>query len=137
MKKQILRDEVADNNIIMEMCCFILGIKLFNCTMALRGSSFNFFSNFENSLWLKYFENSSVFVWTTRSIYRRCSVRKGVLTNFAKFIAKHRIQSPFLIKLQALGWCVLTLEQRFSCEFYEIFKNTFLQNTSGRLLLDF
>ena len=29
-----------------------------------------------------------------------------------------------------------TLSQVFSCEFYKISKNTFLQNTSGRLLLD-
>ena len=29
----------------------------------------------------------------------------------------------------------LTLAQVFSCEFYKISKNTFLQNTTGRLLL--
>ena len=41
-----------------------------------------------------------------RSIRRWCSVRKGVLRNFAKFTRKH-------------------LHQLFSCEFYEIFKYSF------------
>ena len=36
-----------------------------------------------------------------RSSHRRCSVRKGVLRNFAKFTGKHLCQSLFLIKLQA------------------------------------
>ena len=39
-----------------------------------------------------------------RSSHRRCSVRKGVLRNFEKFIGKHLV---------------------FSCEFCEISKNTF------------
>ena len=45
-----------------------------------------------------------------RSSHRCCSVRKGVACNF--------IQKQ-------------TLAQVFSCEFYEISKNTFLQNNSG------
>ena len=53
-----------------------------------------------------------------RSSHRRCSVRKGILRNFTKFTGKHLGQSLF-----------------FSCEFCEISKNTFLQNTSERLLL--
>ena len=51
-----------------------------------------------------------------RSNHRRCSVRKGVLRNFTKFTGKHQV---------------------FSCESCKISKNTFLQNTSGRLLLFF
>ena len=38
-----------------------------------------------------------------RSSHRRCSVKKGVLRNFAKFTGKHPCQSLFLIKLQASG----------------------------------
>ena len=45
--------------------------------------------------------------------------KKGVLRNFTKFTEKHKE----------------TLAQVFSCEFCEISKNNFLQNTSGRLLL--
>ena len=65
-----------------------------------------------------------------RSRHRRCSVRKGVLRNFAKLTGKHLCQSLFfLIKLQ--DWACNftkkeTLEHVFSCEFCEIFKNTFL-----------
>ena len=43
--------------------------------------------------------------------------KKGVLKNFAKFTGKHLHQSLFFD----------TLTQLFSCEFYEIFKNIFLQ----------
>ena len=58
-----------------------------------------------------------------------CSVRKGVLRNFAKFTRKHLWQSLFLIKLQAWGLQLYvkkgTLAQVFSCKFCEISKNAF------------
>ena len=56
-----------------------------------------------------------------RSSHQRCSVRKGVLRNFAKFTGKHLCQSLFFnfIKKE-------TLTQMFFCNFCEIFKNTFL-----------
>ena len=40
---------------------------------------------------------------SNRSNHRRCSVRKGVLGNFAKFTGKHLCQILFLIRLQAWG----------------------------------
>ena len=43
-----------------------------------------------------------------RSSHQRCSIKKGVLKNFAKFTGIHLCQSVL------------------SCEFWEIFKNTFL-----------
>ena len=52
--------------------------------------------------------------------HRRCSAKKGVLRNFSKFTGKHRKTS---------------LAQVFFCEFCEISKILFWQNTSGRLLL--
>ena len=52
-----------------------------------------------------------------RSIHRMCSVRKGVLRNFAKFTGKHLCQSLFFKKE--------TLAQVFSCEICDISKNTF------------
>ena len=52
----------------------------------------------------------------------------GVLKNFAEFTWK-QLRSVTLIKK--------TPVQVLSCEFCEIFKNPFWQNTSGRLLLDF
>ena len=36
-----------------------------------------------------------------RSSHQRCSVRKGVLRNFAKFTGTHFARVSFLIKLQA------------------------------------
>ena len=52
----------------------------------------------------------------TRSSHRRCSVKKVVLRNFAKFIGKLCARDSFLIK---------SLAQVFSCKFCEISKNTF------------
>ena len=71
-----------------------------------------------------------------RSSHQRCSVRKGALRSFAKLTGKHLSQSLFLIKLQALLFIKKeTMAQVFSCKFCEISKDTFLHNTSGRLLL--
>ena len=52
-----------------------------------------------------------------RRSHLRCSVRKGVLRNFTKFTGKHLCQSLFFNKE--------TLAQTFSCDFFEISKNTF------------
>ena len=60
-----------------------------------------------------------------RSSHRRCSIKTGVFENFAKFTGKHLSQrcnlplACYFIKKE-------TLTQVFSCEFFEIFKNTFL-----------
>ena len=61
------------------------------------------------------------------SSHQRCSVRKGVLRDFSKFTGQHLYQSSFLNKVAGLA-------QVFSCEFWEISKNTFSQNNSGQLL---
>ena len=53
---------------------------------------------------------------------------KDVLRNFAKFTGKHLCQCLSFNKKD-------TLAQAFSCEFCEILKTPFLQNTSKRLLL--
>ena len=52
-----------------------------------------------------------------RSNHKRCSIRRGVLKNFAKFTGKHLCQSLFFNKVAGL--------------------RPFLQNTSGRLLLKY
>ena len=61
---------------------------------------------------------------------QRCSFKKGVLRNFAKFTGKHLCQSLFFNKVAGLRPATLlekkeTLAQVFSWEFYEIYKNTF------------
>ena len=60
-----------------------------------------------------------------RSSYWMCSVRKGILRNFAKSTCA---RVSFLIKLQASAWNFIKIEilaQVFSYEFYEISKNAF------------
>ena len=56
----------------------------------------------------------------------------GILKNFAIFTGKHLCWNLFLIKLK--GWRPVTLLKKDSytgvfCEYYEIFKNTFLYRT--------
>ena len=58
--------------------------------------------------------------------------KNGVLENFAKFTGKRLCHSLFLIKLQASSYNFIkkgTLAQVFSCEFCEVFKNTFIYRT--------
>ena len=61
-------------------------------------------------------------MWTQfrhgRSSHRRCSIKIGVLKNFAKFKGKHLCHSLFFNKN--------TLAQVFSCEFCKNFKNILL-----------
>ena len=63
-----------------------------------------------------------------RSSYRRCSGRKGVFRNFAKFTGKHLRQSLIFNKVAGLTCNFIkkgTLAQVFSCEFCKISKNAF------------
>ena len=64
----------------------------------------------------------------SRSSHWRCSVRKGVPRNFAKFIGKHLCHGLFLKKVAGLGVTFIkkeTLAQVFSCKFCKISKKTF------------
>ena len=91
------------------------------------------------------------FCYTTSS-HRRCSVKKGVLSNFAKFTGKHLYQILFLIELQASSLQSLSfnevashrpatllkkrLRQRyFSVDFTKFIRTSFLQKTSEQVLL--
>ena len=58
-------------------------------------------------------------------IHRRCSVRKGVLRNFAKFTGEHLFQSLFFNKVAGKFIKNEALGQVFSCEFCEISENNF------------
>ena len=62
----------------------------------------------------------------SRSSHRRCSVRKSVLRNFAKFTGKHQPQSLYFNKVAACNFIKIeTQAQLFPCEFCETSKNTF------------
>ena len=60
-----------------------------------------------------------------RSSYRRSSVKKGVLRNFAKFIGKDLCQSLFFNKVAGLRYLPVN--------FVKLLRTPFLRNTSGRL----
>ena len=63
----------------------------------------------------EYLESERCFFGKLKAVVaRRCSVRKSVLRNFAKFTGKHLCQSLFLIKLQVLGLRPATLLKRDS-----------------------
>ena len=73
-----------------------------------------------------------------RSSHRRCSVKKGVLRNFAKFTGKHLCLRPATLLKKSLAHV-------FSCEFCEFFKKNYFYRTplmaasdinSGRYNLD-
>ena len=65
-----------------------------------------------------------------RISHLRCSTKKAILKNFEIFTRKHLCWSFFLIKLQNFRPVTLSKEtptQVFSCEYYNIFKNTYFE----------
>ena len=64
-----------------------------------------------------------------RSSHLRCSVKKGVLKNLAKFTGKHLCQGLFFNKVAGFR------HRCFPLNFVKFLKTPFLQNTSDRLLL--
>ena len=74
-----------------------------------------------------------------RSSHLRCSVKKIVLRIFAKFTGKHLCQRFYFSKIagQAYNFIKKSLWYRyFPTNFAKFLRTTFLQNTSGRLLLN-
>ena len=75
-----------------------------------------------------------------RSSHRRCSLRKGVLRNFAKFTGKHLCQSLFFHKVAGLSPATLLnmwlWHRCLPVIFPKFLRTPFLQNTSWRLLLN-
>ena len=59
------------------------------------------------------------------SSHQGCSIKKGVPESFAKFTGKHLCQSLFSNEVTGLRSEKDTLAKVFSCEFPEIFNNTF------------
>ena len=70
------------------------------------------------------------------SNHQRCSIKTGVLRNFTKFTVKQLCQSLFFnICLRPATLWKKRFWQIFSCEFYEISKNTFFTEHPWWLLL--
>ena len=71
-----------------------------------------------------------LFLIYDRSSHWRCSVKNGVLRNFAKFTGKPLCQSFFFNKVASIACNFIkkeTLALVFSCKFYETSKNTFFK----------
>ena len=75
-----------------------------------------------------------------RSSHQRCSVRKGVLRNFGKFIGQQLCQGLFFNKVAGFRpaslWKKRLWHRCFPANFPKFLRTPFLQNISGRLLLD-
>ena len=75
-----------------------------------------------------------------RSSHQRCSMKKCVLGNFTKFTGNHLCQSLLFNKVAVLRPATIlekTLWHKCCPVNFAIFQSTFLQNTSGQLLLCF
>ena len=69
----------------------------------------------------------------TEAVFRRCSVKKDVIKNFAKFTGKHLCGSLSFDKVASLKKKIPT--NVFSCEFCETSKSTFFTEQHRWLLL--
>ena len=83
--------------------------------------------------------SSCSWLFSYRSRYQRCSVKKSVLRNFAKFTGKHLRQSLLFNKIAGLRLATLLKRrfwhERFPVNFVKFLRTLFLQNTFGWLLL--
>ena len=74
-----------------------------------------------------------------KSSHRRCSIKKVVLKNFAKFTEKHLYQSLFFNEVAGLRQATLKKKRHwhrcFPVNFAKFSRKPFLQNISRRLLL--
>ena len=73
-----------------------------------------------------------------RSSHQRCTIKKGAIKNFAKFIAKNLCQSLSLKSCRLQPATLLKNKFWHSCfpmNFVKLLRAPFLQNTSRRLLL--
>ena len=65
-----------------------------------------------------------------RNSHQGCSMKKGVLRNFAKFTGKHLCQSLFVTLLKKKLW-----HRCLPVNFAKFLRTTLIQNTSRQLLL--
>ena len=85
--------------------------------------------------------NKTTFFWpyrreNCRSSHQRCSVRKCVLRNCAKYTGKHLCQSLFFKKRCSPQACNFIKDGCFQVNLAKFIRTPFLQNTSRRLLLE-
>ena len=114
-----------EDNTQQNCCCtkkwsFPLRISLVNVKKSTKNrfEALTFFAKmlYHNVFWRFYLVVKLRIHFEYRTSPPEMFCRKCAYKNFAKFTVKHLCQSLFLIKLQTGGL--------FSCEFFEIFKNT-------------
>ena len=72
----------------------------------------------------------SKFCKKSRSCHQKCSIKKAIINNFAKFTGKHLCWSLLLLKLKAFRSATLLKENptlMFFCKYCEIFKNVYFE----------
>ena len=78
---------------------------------------------------------------SSRSRHRRCSLREGALRNVVKFTGKDLCQGLFFNEVTCIRPATLLKKRlwrsRFPVNIAKFLRTLFLQNTSGRLLLEF
>ena len=79
-------------------------------------------------------------LWRCRSSHQSCSMKKGVLRNFAKFTGNHLCQSLFFNKVAGLRPTTLSKKRLwhrcFPVSLTKFLRTPFLQSTSGQLFLE-
>ena len=77
---------------------------------------------------------SSIVIY--RSSHRKCSVRKGVLWNFAKVTGKYLCQSLYFNKVRSVNFIKLEAEAQVFSSFPKFLRTLFFQSMSGRPFLN-
>ena len=88
----------------------------------------NFIQVIKLNCFLHKFVENEYWIYPCRSSRLEMFCKKGVPKNLAKFTGKHQCQSLFFNKVTGLRPATLkkeTLVHVFSCEFFEVLKNTF------------
>ena len=88
------------------------------------------------SMMLNMFYLYGFVIWTNRSSHQRCSTTIGVLRNFVKFTGKHLCPEYIFYYRPANLFKKRLWHRCFHVNFTKFLKTPFLQNTSGRLLLN-
>ena len=113
-----MNESTSENKMLILKNELKLQNKLLNLLKTLRKLLLNIFLSLSQRIFkvLTIIKASSKF----RSTHQRCSVREGVLRNFAKFTGKHLCQSLFFNEVAGLACNFIkkrTLVQVLSCEF--------------------
>ena len=87
-----------------------------HCKIKLLSETFTIFWRSKIPVWLFVCTAFKIF----RSSHNRCSIKIGVLKNFAKFTGKHCARVSFVTLLKKRPW-----HRCFSWKFCKIFKSTF------------